>query len=436
VQVTASSPKEGSTDSAPLPAKKDGRSKPVPGSASSGKMKCTDLALVSAAKADDALVVQELSDTLGEDGRLLRMFVVRGEHLKADAREQATKSWLIRASFYDEYLDQFIERYERLFKASMDVDDKRMAMVAACKRVLAVNREVEKIEHRVQTAQGDVHQLRDALLAAVKELSVPRRMLGRGQGNSMTEETKTLLQNKEQIRLRNIVFTCLQGIWTSGVGGDILKLATAVVQKRIERFESRMQHGDDVSSAMAGAQWLKLKELVTAIDSELESKGDPIRKKFSPKEGKGTHFAIMTALQGLGGAGTTADVIGWLEKNPAVQEQCDVKEQSPAFKLNENKSTRKAPIWHNSVRSALAKECKGLFTKVKPASGSYVYKIEGSNCDREAPLPITDGEASKVGEVRKAAGPPEESGPGTEAAAKRRLKKPRKQNEAPEEDKK
>ena len=47
------------------------------------------------------------------DGRLLKMLVERNAHKQNSARDIALNKWLVQESFYDDWLQIFIERFER-----------------------------------------------------------------------------------------------------------------------------------------------------------------------------------------------------------------------------------------------------------------------------------------------------------------------------------
>lgn len=173
-------------------------------------------------------------------------------------------------------------------------------------------------------AKGDVYALRDTLLEAVKELTVPRRKLNAGTGIAMDQSAKDLLKVKVQGRLRQVVFNCLKSIWDSGVGGEVLSMALGSVKSRIDKFKAKSGEDADVIDALAGQQWAHLEDLVGIIEDKLQeetgetadSPGEGGRKPLGPIEGRRTKQVIERALAALGGRGTSREVVEWIEENP------------------------------------------------------------------------------------------------------------------------
>merc|ERR1719401_892146 len=106
----------------------------------------------------------------------------------------------------------------------------------------------------------------------------------------MTQEEIEKLKQRRQARLRDVVFSCLQGIWLSGVGGEVLQVAMDQVHRLISRFEDK---ADDVREAMDGTSWQKLKGLVTEIEGELPEA--VARRKEIEIEGRGTKILVEKA---------------------------------------------------------------------------------------------------------------------------------------------
>merc|ERR1719507_2258916 len=117
----------------------------------------------------------------------------------------------------------------------------------------------------------------------------------------MTPEAIEELKLKRQHRLRDVICECLEGIWRSGVGGEVLKVAMDTVHRLIQRFEAKTL--DDVNTAISGDHWVKLKKLVTEIDGELPE--PRICRSKVPLEGRGTKRLLETALEALGGSATS-----------------------------------------------------------------------------------------------------------------------------------
>lgn len=357
------------------------------------------------ASPEGALVV-ELSETHGEDGRLLRMFVGRRSHLRPDAREQATSSWLIRGDFFDTWVEEYARRYAPQPSDGAEGDelaDEARQMVEACNGALAARRCVERLEQSVKSAEGDVHVLRDTLLTAIKELSTPRRKLNEGDGsNKMTPDAKIKLKLREQSRIRQVIYECLHAIWTSGIGGEVLRISLEGVRRRIARYESLVGDGADVSDAMAGKEWLKLKKLVETIDTELVEAGGKARRVSTPVDGRRTRLVIEKALSSLGGEATVREVIEWIELHPEHIKEC----RDAKLNVRVAKDS-KLPVWYHTVRGALCKS----FKKVPGKRGGYVLGDlpEGDGGDGDdiggvaEPLPIEDGQqAGAVAEGQEA----------------------------------
>merc|ERR1719162_384705 len=74
---------------------------------------------------------------------------------------------------------------------------------------------------------------------------------------------------QRQVRLRNVVLACLRGIYASGVGGEVLRIATESAKNMIERFEDRQ---DEVCTARQGHQWHELKVLLDEIENTHRAK--------------------------------------------------------------------------------------------------------------------------------------------------------------------
>ncbi|CAJ1364071.1 unnamed protein product [Effrenium voratum] len=174
----------------------------------------------------------------GRDGELLRDFIRRREHLKKDCRDLAVNRWLIRGDFFDEFLKEYAEQYapgdESVDEAALS--EQAGQMVEACKDIMVEPKSRKKVEELEVVAKStDVYELRDTLLAAVKDLTTPRRRLGVHTNNVMPDSAKEFLKKQNQMRLRKVVLQCLKGIWESGVGGEVLQMALDTVKTRIDR---------------------------------------------------------------------------------------------------------------------------------------------------------------------------------------------------------
>jgi hypothetical protein len=213
--------------------------------------------------------VQDLAESLSEDGRLMRMFVAREQHLKSEAETLATTSWLIPPTFYQEWLQEFVKRYAPVREQTVDetLETRALELRDALQSVLKnpEKASVEALEACIRECAGDVYKLRDTLLSAVKNLRAPRRYLRRGDGRPMTQEAILALQDQRQVRLRDVVRVCLEKIHATDTGGEVLRIAMDSVRHMIDRFE-RIE--DDISTAMKGDQWHQLKELMGEIEDK------------------------------------------------------------------------------------------------------------------------------------------------------------------------
>merc|ERR1712232_1554514 len=156
--------------------------------------------------------------------------------------------------------------------------------------------------------------------------------------------------------------------------------------------------GMDVSDAMAGPQWQKLKELVATIDSELnpgQQQQKACQRAQAAKEGKCTRAVIEQALKGLGGEATYREIVEWISENPDQVAEC--KES----KLNDRASAskkRKGPVWHATLQSALFKyrkkgdktnkEGPARYCLVPEAEAALVPVADQAAESSPAPLPV------------------------------------------------
>eukprot|EP00440_Ansanella_granifera_P006201 gb/GFBE01006725.1/.p1 GENE.gb/GFBE01006725.1/~~gb/GFBE01006725.1/.p1 ORF type:complete len:530 (+),score=113.99 gb/GFBE01006725.1/:1-1590(+) len=359
----------------------------------------------------------------GRDGELLRDFVLRKEHLKEGHRDLAVNRWLIRGSFFDEWLQEYVQQYAS--EGSMASESESLAeikeeMADACKDALVAKEPKKKVEELESSAatKGDVYALRDTLLEAVKELSVPRRRLGGNTGIVMNDACKELLKQREQTRLRQVVYKCLKGIWESGIGGEVLTMALDSVRTRIQRFKVKAGEDADVIEAMAGHEWAHLEDLVGVIEDKLTEENGGVapgngRQLLGPIEGRRTRLVIERALSELGGRGSSREVIEWIEANPQQLEQLR------EAKLNRNvRDGQKRPVWHSTVVSTL-----GHFRKAKRQPGQVqIYMLPDAvepEPPAEAPRPIQDAPAKKPRE-RKQKAPAAAVEGGDDAAPKQR----------------
>eukprot|EP00439_Symbiodinium_sp_Y106_P039681 s534_g4.t2 len=205
----------------------------------------------------------------GKDGELLRDFILRRVHLKEDFRDAALKRWLIREDFFDEFFPEYVKQYGVPGSSHSEAESERLEQLAEeCKDILVPSMHSRKkvTDLEAVATSTDVYQLRDTLLVAVKDLTTPRRFLGLASNSLMSDKAKETLALAEQRRLRKVVFQCLKGIWESGVGGEVLKMAMDAVRSRIERFKSKAGESSDVIQAMAGPETLT--ELCRKYDIE------------------------------------------------------------------------------------------------------------------------------------------------------------------------
>mmetsp|Transcript_20090 Transcript_20090/g.47248 ORF Transcript_20090/g.47248 Transcript_20090/m.47248 type:complete len:470 (-) Transcript_20090:141-1550(-) len=328
----------------------------------------------------------------GKDGELLRDFILRRVHLKEDFRDAALKRWLIREDFFDEFFPEYVKQYGVPGSSHSEAESERLEQLAEeCKDILVPSMHSRKkvTDLEAVATSTDVYQLRDTLLVAVKDLTTPRRFLGLASNSLMSDKAKETLALAEQRRLRKVVFQCLKGIWESGVGGEVLKMAMDAVRSRIERFKSKAGESSDVIQAMAGQEWAQLEDLVQTIDEQDQAGGH--RGPLGPVEGRRTKVVIDRALDALGGQGTLREVIEWIEKNPKELEELR------EAKLNRNiRDGRRKPVWHSTVGSTIA-----AFRKV-PRAGPPTRYLSSKAPEPEEPMAIQDAPAAKARSKRVA----------------------------------
>lgn len=328
----------------------------------------------------------------GKDGELLRDFILRRVHLKQDFRDAALKRWLIREDFFDEFFPEYVKQYGVPGSSQSEAESERLEQLAEeCKDILVPSTHPKKkvTDLEAVSTSTDVYQLRDTLLVAVKDLTTPRRFLGLASNCLMSDKAKEALALAEQRRLRKVVFQCLKGIWESGVGGEVLKMAMDAVRSRIERFKSKAGESSDVIQAMAGQEWAQLEDLVQTIDEQEQAGGH--RGPLGPVEGRRTKIVIDRALDALGGQGTLREVIEWTEKNPKELEELR------EAKLNRNiRDGRRKPVWHSTVGSTIA-----TFRKV-PRAGPPTRYLSSKAPEPEEPMAIQDAPAAKTRSKRAA----------------------------------
>jgi hypothetical protein len=334
------------------------------------------------------------------------MFVAREQHLKTEARDLATRSWLIPESFYDEWLEAFAKRYAPRKVADADLQERSQELKGTFKSVLASqeSQSIEALEARMRACEGDVYKLRDTLLAAVKDLSSPRQKLGMGGGAPLTEEAIEALKKARQIRLRDIVMRCLKGIWTSGVGGEVLRLAIENVRHMIHHFELK---ADDICTARQGLQWSQLKDLMEEIEEAqplpLQDEEDPTSgsqktsgsRRSRAIEGKGTKTLLEVALGEMQGHATTQEIFEWVESHPELTaEHSRMRVNQGVNKVN----GKDVPVWHTTIRTVLSKFFDGARIKGR----DYVWHAKGEPPAglRPAPQAIADAESKAIGQRR------------------------------------
>jgi len=339
----------------------------------------------------------ELSENLQEDGRLLRMFVTRGEHLRPTARENAIRNWLIREKFYDEWVGEFAKRYGPPPAKRAPTDAELNAQLAEFieeyggvlgKKPAKIGKpHVDNYEETLRQAGSDVHKLRDILLSAMKELRAPKRK-GSDQGglSKMTPEAIAELQMLRQQRLKDVVFACLQGIWASKIGGELLRASLEEVGSLIAKFESK---AEDVRDAQAGNSWHKLKALVVDIGEQLPEEMRPKKPGYCVShEGRGTKTLVELALVEMGGRASTQDIIAWIEDHPQVAEE------HSGIKINRrvknNLKGRQCKVWHTTLRSVLSNYFK---KSTKRQNGAYQWSVKKALADSKV-VPLADATTS------------------------------------------
>mmetsp|Transcript_110 Transcript_110/g.275 ORF Transcript_110/g.275 Transcript_110/m.275 type:complete len:662 (+) Transcript_110:270-2255(+) len=321
----------------------------------------------------------EFSEAFGEDGRLLKMFVVRGLHTKPNAKSVAVEDWLIRESFYDDQLEAFQKRYSPGTSCTSEQTTETAIVVADeiakdLQIVFHKKPAVDELEVKVVQSQGDVHELRDILLQAVSELSAPKKTWEQHGRGKMTPETILALKQQRQVRLRSVVVDCLEGIWRSGIGGEILKAAMDTVHTLIDSFEGRL---DDVRLAASGRSWHKLKKLVAEIEQE-HPELVPLSRKMIVMEGRNTKALLQKAFEELKGPASTDEILDWISKqDKAVLEESRIKINEKESQAQKAKSGTK--VWHNTVRAVLSANFSK--SQKRRADGAYTwyYKEEGED---------------------------------------------------------
>lgn len=313
----------------------------------------------------------EHSESHGEDGRFLRLFVERNWHKKPEARSLAMNKWLIRGEFYDQHFEDYCCRYEQhdeQHQQVVKVDDAE-AWIMDLKNIGRgrTKSKVELLEQQVRESKGDVFQLRDALLAAVRQLAPPRRTRGKTYGGAMSAKAVDQLKLKEQTRTRDIVIVCLRELLDAGIGGEVLQVCADAVHRMIQKFESQHSDLDDVSEAMAGRQWIALKATLAEIDDKIEVEtGVPSKcalKRAGPEtahEGRGTRQILERCLKALGGEAHVRDMFKWIEEHPQeFEELADVHLNRKNSQSKRSKAAAKkgqaVPIWKVTVQAALNK---------------------------------------------------------------------------------
>jgi len=245
---------------------------------------------------------------------------------------------------------------------------------------------VDHYEEILRQAGSDVHKLRDILLSAVKELRAPKKKgsdLG-GLSKLSAEDIAEMKMIRQQ-RLKDVVFACLQGIWASKVGGELLRAALEEVTGLISKFESR---ADDVRDAQAGNSWHKLKALVADISEQLPEEMRPRQpQKCVSHEGRGTKALVELALCDMGGRASTLDIIAWIEDHP------EVAEEKSGIKINrrekKNHRGRSVKVWHTTLRAVLSNYFKKSKNRHK---GAYQWTLNKVRANEEA-APLADAEA-------------------------------------------
>lgn len=359
------------------------------------------------------LFVQERGH--GRDGELLRDFILKREHLKEDQRELAVKRWLIREDFFDEFFQEYLEHYAQAGEVESiedsELEEKAHQLVEACKDIMVSskgNQKVEDLERVSKSNDADVYALRDTLLQAVKELSTPRRRLGVDTKHLMDDDAKDLLKKKEQSRLRQVVFNCLKGIWESGIGGEVLKIALDSVKSRIDRFKAK--GGEDLIQAMAGQEWAQLEDLIQVIE-EKENIG--VRQVLGPIEGRRTKLVIGAALESLGGKGTSRQVIEWIEQHPEELEKLR------EVKLNKHvRDGHRRPVWHSTVTSSMHH-----FRKVTRPGQPVLYLAENAEMPEELPAIQDAAPKPRASRAKRPAEKAEKAAPEKPKAKPKRARK-------------
>eukprot|EP00746_Dinoflagellata_sp_MGD_P132511 gnl/MRDRNA2_/MRDRNA2_66216_c0_seq1.p1 gnl/MRDRNA2_/MRDRNA2_66216_c0~~gnl/MRDRNA2_/MRDRNA2_66216_c0_seq1.p1 ORF type:complete len:373 (+),score=82.55 gnl/MRDRNA2_/MRDRNA2_66216_c0_seq1:144-1262(+) len=327
------------------------------------------------------------SSMRSEDDWLLQKFVQQGHHLKKDALELATKKFLIMPEFYEQWLNTYVERYAPVrtdsASSSAALEEQRLEFVEACKGLFSNDggsevKQVSKLETDLASAADDVFKVRDILLQACRALWKPRGFRG-NKGEAMRDEDKARLRASLQSRLRELVITCLEKMSQSNVGDSILKLALDKVQALILDFESK--ESEEVSNAIAGRQWDRLKCLALDIEQRLGVEPGSHKIKSSTKEGAGTVQLIEMALTALGGKATTQQVHEWIESHPeAIANNPEIKintglgcshsRSSKQKQTGQSKKddARKWKAWQNTVCGRLSEN----FRKIKEENSSKV----------------------------------------------------------------
>eukprot|EP00913_Durusdinium_trenchii_P022674 g21295.t1 len=147
-----------------------------------------------------------------------------------------------------EYLEHYAQAGEVESIEDSELEEKAHQLVEACKDIMVSskgNQKVEDLERVSKSNDADVYALRDTLLQAVKDHKLDPRFIDCLTSISIlsagdaSDDLSDLLKKKEQSRLRQVVFNCLKGIWESGIGGEVLKIALDSVKSRIDRFKAK-----------------------------------------------------------------------------------------------------------------------------------------------------------------------------------------------------
>jgi len=260
------------------------------------------------------------------------------------------------------------------------------------------------LEADLVSANDDVFKLRDVLLQACRILHKPRCTRG-GSGDTMTEENKLKLKENSQGRLRVLIIACLEKLWQSDCGEELLRLALDKVQALVTEFETK--ESADVDGAIAGQQWVRLKDLADKIEGKLGPRAK-CEGRSVKHDSAGIIKVCELAITALGGRATTAQIREWIESHP------ETIAEHPEIKLNaepsaSNRCLSRGTKWMVSVSGRLTDNFKSIkegrllvwtLERVKTVQPKRVAppELQGqrTKATRRTKVPVKEGDVAKI----------------------------------------